>query len=169
MIKYLFVFIFIFTFAWFDKSIGYTNSSPLYTHFTYMFQHAGIIHLVINSLSFLGMFRTMEKYINKWLLSGVCILFAFLTSFFSSYNIPTVGASAMIYIMIGMFLSITLLYKDVKINDKRKYFLFVFSVFISLIVSAFRHNSNFSLHILSLLSGVLIGTIFSIKHNLFEC
>ena len=165
MIKYLFVFVFIFVFAWFDKSLGYTTTSPVYTHFTYMFQHAGIIHLVINSLAFIGMFRAVEKYINKWILSGICIFFAFLLSFFSSYDIPTVGASSMIYIMIGMFLSITLFYKKVKINDKRKYLLFITSIFLSLLVSAFKHNSNFLLHVLSISSGIIIGLIFLIKKS----
>ena len=51
--KYIFVLTFFIVFFTFDKSIGYTNTSPIWTHFTYMFQHANIIHLGINSLAFI--------------------------------------------------------------------------------------------------------------------
>ena len=164
MLKYLFVFIFLFMFAWFEKTLGYTTVSPLYTHFTYMFQHAGVMHLFINSFAFIGMFRAIEKYVHKWLLAVSCILIGFAASFLSVYDIPTVGASGMIYAMIGMFMSITILYKGAKINDKRKYAVFILAVCLSLLVSYFKYNSNFWLHVYSLSMGVFL-IIVSIYKN----
>ena len=165
ILKYLFVFIFIFVFAWFEKTLGYTTTSPLYTHFTYMFQHAGVMHLFINSFVFIGMFRAVEKYVNKWMLSVSCILIGFTASFLSVYDIPTVGASGMIYAMIGMFVSITIFYKGAKINDIKKYAIFILAVCLSLLLSYFKHNSNFWLHVYSLSMGVVFGMIVSIYKN----
>ena len=118
--KYLYVVIFISVFATFGLELGYTNNTPIYTHATYMFQHSGVIHLTINSLAFTGMFRTMEKFVNKWFLSAIIITTSFAASFTAIYNIPTVGASGMIYTMIGMFFGL-IISGEIKIKDKKNY------------------------------------------------
>lgn len=163
--KYIYVLIFIIVFIFFGLKLGYTNKSPFYTHFTYMFQHSGIVHLLINSLAFIGMFRTMEKFVDKWLLSASIIAVSFVTSFMSIYNIPTVGASAMIYTMFGMFFGMTIYSKNIKIADTKKYLLFLSVVLISLTISFFKHNSNFVLHLSSMISGFIISIPISIYDN----
>lgn len=165
MFKYLFVFIFIFVFAWFDKSLGYSTTSSVYTHFTYMFQHAGVIHLTVNSLTFIGMFRSVEKYINKYILSITIISISVASSFLSIYDMPTVGASSMIYAMIGIYIPIIILYDKAIIINKKKYTMFIFFIFISLIISYLKNNSNFWLHVYSLLIGISSGIIVSIYKN----
>jgi membrane associated rhomboid family serine protease len=124
-----------------------------------MFQHTGILHLVINSIAFIGMFRSLEKCVNKWTLSVSIILTAFVTSFFSMYEIPTVGASSMIYAAIGIFIALSSISDKIKIVDRRKYALFILAVILSLTVSGFKPNSNFWLHAYSLLFGIPIGGI----------
>ena len=163
--KYIYVLIFSIVFILFGVEIGYTNQSPLYTHFTYMFQHSGVVHFLINSFAFIGMFRTMEKFVNKWVLSASIITVSFASSFMSMYNIPTVGASAMIYAMIGMFIGITIFRKNIRIADTKKYLLFLFVVLLSLTASFFKHNSNFYLHLASLISGFITSIPISIGDN----
>jgi len=161
--KYLFVFIFIVVFILFGLGLGYTSTSPIYTHFTYMFQHAGIIHLIINSLAFISMFRQVEKYMNKFLLSGLIILCAFVSSFFAMYQIPTVGASSMVYSLLGIYLGLITLSDKIKIADTRKFLLFIFCITVVLSVSYFKHNSNFLVHIYSLLIGFMISIPLSLS------
>ena len=163
--KYIYVLIFIVVFILFGLEIGYTNHSPIYTHATYMFQHSGIVHLIINSLAFIGMFRTMEKFVNKWILSAAIIISAFTMSFVAMYDIPTVGASAMIYTMIGMFLGMTTFCNNIKIADTKKYLLFISVVVISLTISFFKHNSNFTLHVASMVLGFIISLPISLYDN----
>jgi membrane associated rhomboid family serine protease len=127
-----------------------------------MFQHAGIVHLIVNSLAFIGMFRVLEKFVNRWYISVSAVLIAFMMSFLSMYDIPTVGASAMVYVMIGIYISVTQLYDNIKIVNRKKYILFLLCVAVSLIVSYFKPQSNFFLHAFSLLMGISCGVAFSI-------
>lgn len=158
--KYIFVIFFIITYILFGNELGYTHTSPFYTHFTYMFQHAGISHLVMNSIVFISMFYRIQENVNQWLLSGILIIASFIASFLSIYDIPTVGASSMIYVMIGMFFSFVVLSDTIK--DKKKYFTSTLVVFSALLISAFKHNSNFWLHVFSLLIGLIVETIITI-------
>jgi len=147
--KYLFVLIFIIVFIFFDKSIGYTDTSPVWTHFTYMFQHANIVHLVINSLAFIGMFRVLEKSINKYVLAAIILSIGFIVSFLSMHKIPTVGISGAVYAMVGIYLAM-ILTKKLIIKDRRKLYIFIASVILCLTVSFFKTNSNYGLHLLCL-------------------
>jgi membrane associated rhomboid family serine protease len=159
--KYLFVLIFILCLVFFDTDIGYTRTSPWWTHLTYQFQHAGMIHLLINSLAFVGMFRLLEKFVSKWLLSVSVILIGFAASFLSMYGVPTVGASAMVYAMMGIFISILNLCPDIKIIDRRKFAVFAVGVVACLTVSALKGNSNFFLHVFAIAIGLLAGMVIS--------
>ena len=160
--KYIYVAVFVFVFIVFDLELGYTKDSPLYTHFTFMFQHAGIVHLVINSLAFIGVFRAMERFINKWTLSAVIVFSSFAASIISMYDIPTVGASGMIYTMIGMFFGL-IISGETAIIDKKKFSIFVLSVFLSLTISFLKENSNFLLHIYCMLFGFLSSQMVKLK------
>lgn len=167
--KYLFVLIFILTFILFENDMGYTNDSPIYTHLTYMFQHSGILHLTMNSIAFIGVFHTLQKFLSKWIILPMIILSGFLASFPSAYAIPTVGASTMIYTMIGAYISITLLSREIKITDTRKYLLFIFCVAISLLLSLLNQGSNFLAHFHSLIFGFSISIAYSLKNNRATC
>ena len=154
--KYLFVLIFLIFFIVFDKSIGYTNVSPLWTHFTYMFQHANLIHLVINSLAFIGMFRVLEKEFNKYKLAASIFIIGFAVSFLSAHELPTVGVSGVIYAMVGIYLAMILI-KRIIVKDRNKLYIFIVSIILCLTVSFFNPNSNYGLHFLCL---VLSFSIF---------
>ncbi len=160
--KYVFVLIFIIVFAFFDTSIGYTTTSPAYTHAFYMFQHANALHLVINSIAFISIFRTMERFVNKWELSIISMVIAFAASFISMYEIPTVGASGMIYAMIGIFFGLVVS-KEITIADKKKFATFAVSISVCLLISFLKHNSNFFLHIYCLLFGLLTSQIVTCR------
>jgi len=159
--KYRFVFVFIIVFIIFDKSIGYTNTSPVWTHFTYMFQHANVIHLTINSLAFIGMFRALEKRINKNILALIILSIGFIASFLSMFEIPTLGISGAIYAMVGIYWGL-ITTKKLIIKDKNKLYVFIFSIILCLAISYFKHNSNFGLHIFSLIMGYACWMIFEL-------
>jgi len=165
--KYLFVLIFFIVFFTFDKSIGYTNTSPVWTHFTYMFQHANIIHLGINSLAFIGMFRVLEKIINKYFLASIILSISVIASFTSIYPLPTVGISGAVYAMIGIYLAM-IATKKLILKDRNKLYIFLFSVSLCLLVSFFKTNSNFRLHLVSLILGFLFWMIVELWNIINE-
>jgi len=157
--KYLFVFSFVVVFFVFDRSIGYTDVSPLWTHFAYMFQHVNIIHLCIDSIAFVGMFRVMEKFIDKRFLAASILFIGFAASFFSMHPLPTVGISGAVYAMIGMYFAM-ITSKRLIVNDRKKLCVFAASVFVCLTMSFFKPSGNFRLHLFSLISGYAFRMIF---------
>lgn len=169
--KYLFVLSFIIVFIFFDTSIGYTTSSPIYTHITYIFQHVSILHLTFNSFAFLSMYISLERFLSKWVFLPITftigIVVPSLDIMIRQVNeLPTVGASAVIYAMIGLYIGITLLFKSIKIADTQKYLLFLLCIAISLLISLFKENSSFIVHFLSFVLGGITSVLFSIYKNL---
>jgi membrane associated rhomboid family serine protease len=154
--KYLFVLVFIFVLTAFDKSIGYTDISPWWTHLTYMFQHTGILHLIVNSLAFIGMFRILEKIVDKYVLLAAILSIGFIASFLSMYKIPTLGISGAVYAMPGIYFALVRV-KRLTVIDRKKFYLFVFSVILCLSFSFFNPHSNFRLHVFSTIMGYVFG------------
>jgi membrane associated rhomboid family serine protease len=163
--KYLFILIFVLCYALSGTEAGYTNASPLWTHVAYNFQHAGVAHLVVNSLSFIAMFRLLEKFVTGWLLSVLAVASGFAASFLSMSEVPTVGASGMIYAMTGMFLSMSGLCPDIKILNRRLFAVFVFGIVVCMTVGALKGNSNILLHVFSLTGGLLAGAGIAFFRN----
>lgn len=164
-VKYIFVLLFIVVYCLFGLDLGYTTTSKLYTHITYMFQHSAIIHLTINSIAFIVMFHNLQKLLNIGIIIASIFVCGFAASFLSMYDIPTVGASSMIYAMVGIDIGMTLFCKEIKIANTRRYLLFICGLVLCLLISAFRHNSNFLVHIYSLIFGFIISLIASYYKN----
>lgn len=165
MIKYLFILIFILVYILFGTELGYTNTSPIYTHFTYIFQHASVTHLIVNSISFIVVFTMLDKLTERKMFLPASFTIGVLVSFLAMYDIPTVGVSAVIYVMIGLYIGVTLFYKDIKITDTRKYLLRIVVITIGLTISMIRTNSNFYIHIYSLVFGFITILPLSYFHN----
>ena len=161
--QYLIVMLFIIVYSLFDLSLGYTTTSPFYTHWTFMFQHASIIHLVMNSLAFIGMFRVMKSFINKYRLFLLIVLISFAASFLSECSLPTVGCSSMVYALIGLFFG-GLFCGIIRLKEKKQFYIFCFSVLSMMTFSFFNPSSNFLVHFFSLLFGFVVG-IFNIILN----
>jgi membrane associated rhomboid family serine protease len=156
--KYILVAVFIAVYLLFGLELGYCRTSPLYTHFTYMFQHATILHLILNAISFWSSYWLLEKFINKYWLFPIAAAIAFAASFFAMKDLPTVGASATVYAMSGMLVGMTVNGR-LKIANKKNFILLVVGVVLSLTISLIKANSNFSLHLDSLLLGFIFAAV----------
>lgn len=155
--KYLFALSFIIVFAFFGTELGYTSTSAWHTHITYMFQHANIFHLVVNTLSFLFIWIELQKYMKQWLILPV-FLIAFAVSFLPNAMLilPTVGISGAIYAMVGMFL--------IQLKLSKGLVIYISSVTIALVASYFMHNTNFYIHLYCL----FVGTVYSFLLKVFS-
>lgn len=154
--QYLIVLSFLIVFLVFDKSIGFSTTSPLNTHLTYMFQHASLMHLVLNSISFVILFKVLISYVNKHKLFISIMAIGFISSFFSEHLLPTVGASSMIYAMVGMLYGLVCR-KKLEFDDKKYLYLNLVTLFVYLTMSYLIKNSNFSIHFISLVMGFVVG------------
>ena len=157
--QYLIAIVFIIVFSVFDNSLGFCIGSPFYTHFTYMFQHASVMHLVLNSFSFIVIFRLLSIYTNSYKLFLTVLLIGFASSFLSEHNLPTVGASSMVYGMVGLMYG----FMCNKILEFKEKVLLVGNIVVLLVaflISYFTKSSNFSIHLISLLLGLVVGVYF---------
>ena len=150
--SYLFIAMLIAVYFIFDTSLGYSLTSPIYTHFTYVFQHAGLLHLVANSISFLSFYNLLHRVCNAFYYP---YLIAVLASFFSEYDKVTIGASGMIYAMIGMTIGYAFKGEKLKITSKKKFALMILLILVSLLMGFF-NGSNNVVHIISLILGIIV-------------
>jgi hypothetical protein len=98
----------------------------------------------------------MSQYINRRVLALTVIGCSFPASFASVCELPTVGASAMIYTMCGMYLC--RLSTDMQ-AFRRNLPVAVAVVIISLTCSYFRESSNFGLHVMAAGMGMVAYAI----------
>lgn len=155
--KYAIIIAFLISHIWGGIEMGYYSGSPFFTHFSYPFQHVGWIHLILNSISFVSLYDILRKALPVYVFLTCAYLIAVSASFFSEYNIPTVGASGVIYAMIGLFISISIRGKRLRIVNTKMFFVYMMCVVISILLSALRGNANNFCHVISLSGGFIAG------------
>lgn len=129
------------------SSFGYGYNTPLYTHFTYMFFHAGYIHLIFNSYVFYTLTNNI-LFKNNFVLFTLLYLIAVITSFIAYSDYPTIGASTMIFAMAGINFPI--------VKNKKKYL----TVFPLIILTGFIiPHVNGLAHAVSAILGIISGFI----------
>lgn len=165
--KYAFILAFIITFILAGDELGFSSSSPFYTHLTFQFQHAGIVHLLLNSIALIGIFHTLQKYSCASMVAALTFLSGFTASFLSEFDTPTIGASAMVYAGIGGYICLSLISPNIRISDTRKYLIFLCCVAVGLIISFFRSGSNFYIHLYALVFGFVLW--LPIATGAFKC
>ncbi|WP_099465549.1 rhomboid family intramembrane serine protease [Parabacteroides provencensis] len=157
--EYIVIILFVIVHICAGNELGYSSSSPIWTHATYQFQHLNWIHLLLNSFTFLSLCKILRKALPLSLILVYAYFTSVIISFFSELDLPTVGASGMIYAMSGMFISISLIGEKLRIVDYSKFSLFLFGITIALVLSAIKPHINFFCHLLGLCLGSSIGIL----------
>ncbi len=82
--------------------LGYTNTTPFSFRITYIFAHANIFHLVGNIYS-LYIFKKLfdPTKLNTYLI--ISTLSAIIATYGTEQSLPTVGISAIIYALLGIY------------------------------------------------------------------
>lgn len=156
--KHMFLLSFIIIYCFFGLELGYTETSPFWTHITYSFQHASLMHLVLNSVAFFSFSWMLEKFIPPVIIYFIGITSAVVTSFLCYYPHPVVGSSGIIFTFIGAELYLIASRKMI-FRDKHLLFAFLVSVSISLLLSFLNEKSAGMLHLLCLVFGFIFTYI----------
>lgn len=135
------------------SSLGVANDSPWWCLFTYNLIHFSFIHLLINSFAFLSYWRILKRYINIYILISMMLFIPALAAYFSSYNTPTIGTSAIIYTMIGIYTTSIPLQR----KEKIKYISMV--LFSFGITGLFASSINTKIHVCSFVISCLISLL----------
>lgn len=127
--------------------VGYSLTSPVYTHFVYMFSHCNIFHLLGNVFAILYMGSIFPKYI----VPAEMLLFSYISavacSFASSYELPTMGVSGMSWFFVGVIQGFVPA-KYYKVVNKKVYFgCWVLLVLQFILFAVMCNNINNLLHI----------------------
>lgn len=162
-------FIFLLSYIFFGLDIGYTHTAPFWTHITYTFQHASFSHLLLNSITFFLFYRILRRYHSGAHILAISFTCAVISSFFIYYDKPVVGASAMIYAMIGIYIHTLTAHtltvaksQNPSVTKYRSLLIFLTAITISLFLSFLKPNSAALLHLVCLLSGIITQTLLSI-------
>ena len=117
-------------------AIGVYNGCQWYQHLTYQFFHASIFHLGANI--YVMWFCTTRFALKQWQLL-MCLIISMLTP--PIYTMPTIGASGIVYAMLGMINAIVL--------EKLR---FASWIALYITISAF-FNCNWVIHLLCFILG----------------
>lgn len=127
------------------------SSDQILGMFSYHFMHVNVLHLIINMLSLLVIYRPIHHlYIRKFghfmtpPFFPVMYVLATIAGLATAMDTPTYGASGMIFVMLGMLLAL---------NPTKKQLLNFIYVALAVVISIFTGNSNVFLHILAFVLG----------------
>lgn len=162
----IFIIICVIVFLFFDKQgFGYSETSPLYTHFVYQFMHVNFMHLCMNLFSFQAFYKLL-----RGTLCLPALLFSYissvLASFLSEDVYPTVGCSGLVYALIGVYV-VLLLFSNKKTKVEKYKIVLSYSLIIlfPLVIMHFIPYINSMCHVYSLVFGVISGVIIKIKSD----
>lgn len=156
--RYFFLFVFLFVYLVCDVRLGYSVGSPFYTHFTYMWQHAGLVHLVMNGCSFVSLWKCLcPRSVPGVRLLLYVYLSAVGASFFSEYQAVTVGASGMIFGLLGVYLVVVAEGKRLRVNDRAGFVWWLVVVAVVSVGGSLLLFVNGFNHLFSFVGGVVCG------------
>lgn len=130
---------------------------------SYMFLHAGFLHILMNGIALLYIGMYLEPLIGKlrfasaYILTGIC---AGLLSIWVHSNSVGVGASGAIFGMYGVFLSL-LVTKYIKKSLRRTMLRSILFFVLLNLLYGMQGNTDNAAHIGGLLSGIAIGYVMS--------
>ena len=127
------------------------STTALQGAFLYQFSHANVLHLCINMLSLLIMYIPICKiYCTRFNVHYpatffvICYLGSVLAALFTATDVPTIGASGMVFFLLGALLML---------RPTRRQLRSMIYVAIAVLISIFFGNSNEALHVLSFVFG----------------
>lgn len=145
-----------------NPAFGVSNSQIL-CMFSYHFMHVNWLHLIVNMISMILMYRPIHHlYIRRFghfmspqfFISMYTI--ATIAGAFTANDVPTYGASGIIFALLGSLLMLNPTLKQLK-N-------FIY-VALAVLISLFTDNSNVALHLLSFVFGALFIIILTAYDN----
>lgn len=154
-IKYLFLTICIFCCA-FGIEYGYTCNSGILPRITYVFMHANLFQLIVNLIGINSMVNSITKITWYPKIITYSIISSIGTTYISSSPIPTLGASGILYFLIGIDLVLRWFGCYFKISKKKMAYYTMF-IILFLTITSFSSKINYKLHIINFLLGLTTG------------
>lgn len=135
------------------RSLAVSASSPIYTHFVYMFGHAGFVHWAVNSWCIIMLHHQFRAFriLLAW---GVSVILSFI--YYPS--LPVLGASVIISFFMGLTAPWLYRYKRIAFCQ----------MLIILLVGCFLPHIAGIFHLVLFLVGVLYAEIESVISSIMS-
>lgn len=134
------------------REFAVDTHSNWWCFFTFNLIHLSFLHLLVNSFVFLSYWRRIKNIINLYFFIPLIVLVPALSAMLSNQNTPTLGASAMVYAVIGLYLVAFPLPKKILIK-------FISLIVISFSFTFFLSSVNTSIHIYSFLISLVVSLL----------
>ena len=136
--------------------LGFSEGSPLYTHFTYPAMHGSWLHLAANCYALWFVWK--RDFLRPLPMMAVSYACAVAGSFPAFSSVPTVGISGMIFAMTGVELSTAITWRNL---------IFVCAFIMAGFVMP---GTNVTVHLLSLVYGFMAGyAIRTYRTYIYDC
>lgn len=145
---------------YFDLSfLGYTEHSPVWTCATFSFVHANVWHLLLNIYTFHAFYRRLTHLHPCFMavaVFSVPFLAAVISRMWVPFSLPTVGASACVFMLVGMFTA------EYTIQTRVRYYSILA---LSFVVQLFFWNKvNVCVHFVSFILGFIAAKLYYLHH-----
>ncbi|MBV5282164.1 MAG: rhomboid family intramembrane serine protease [Paludibacter sp.] len=122
-----------------------------------MLVHRNLYHLFMNMLVYYQLYNVVGKKVGSDAAFVIPFFISFVASFMCEYSLPTIGASGLVYTLMGMFF---ILYR----LETKTYIFNAVILSISGTVGYFTHV-NVKLHLICFVFGILSGVV--LNENIF--
>lgn len=134
------------------RAFGISTTSPWWCLFTYSFVHLSFTHLLVNAFVFLSYWRKMKGIINLYFFIPLIITVPVIAAILSAHTDITVGASGIIYAIIGIYIVAFPLPRNVLIK-------FITLIVLSFALTCFLPTVNTGIHIYSFLLSLVVSLL----------
>lgn len=91
---------------YYDLSFMYMDTnSPWWQYMTYTLTHKTFTHLLVNVITLAMYWNALNKLIPRKIILFICLVSTLAASFLCAKAIPTLGASAITYSLMGIFMA----------------------------------------------------------------
>lgn len=140
----------------FTPGCGYTGTSGILPRVASLFSHAGLLHWLLNAWGFCSLFAAAARIVPPLRLFALACSAAFAATYVAGYDLPTVGASGILFFLAGTDLVLRWGGLYFKI-DRARMFVYTVTIGLSLAVTVFVPGVNWKLHLAACAEGLIYG------------
>lgn len=147
----------------FTPGYGYTAASGILPRVASLFSHAGWLHWALNAWGFCSLFASVARVVAPLRLLALACLAAFAATYVAEYDLPTVGASGILFFLVGCDAVLRWGGLYFKIDPVSMSF-YTATILLALAVPAFVPGVNWKLHLAACVEGIIYG-VYELRCN----
>ena len=155
--RYFFVSTIVCSFFLFNQNaLAFASGNPAYTAITYWMAHGSMLHLAVNVIGLFGFWGLLQKLMPPHEIAMVAVASSTLGALLVRYDMPLMGASAMLYTLLGLWAQFVFI-KRIRFKNSFDMWLAIGSVATFSIIGLLKANIAGALHLVCMAMGAVYG------------